>query len=413
MKNLLIITFYWKSEKSVAKMRWTNLSIELRKLKYKVFVLTFGDENKIFEDNGIVIIQRKIIRPFNFLYRSKNKNLSKGVIDSSQNLFLKFLSWCRVNLFYPDARFLQYNNLIQFLTKFINENNINTIISSSPPHSIHKIVLKLKKTRKFKWILDFRDPYLNWDILLSMNPTFISKWIHSSFQKYFLKSSDYVIVTNSNLKKEFSKVINKEKIELIHNGSNINPSSYQTKKFIISYFGLINKFRDPKVLIDVIDELLSENNEIKEKFEFHVYGNIQPSTISYLKLKKNLIKSLKINSFISFKKLQNRLDSSSVLLLLLNNNETQNTTPYKIFDYLVSERPILTLSNFKNPDVEYLLKKYKRNRTIGYDDRKEIKDFIISSFNNFNQGKLKNIKCDYSNLRYDKLAKKYKDIIES
>ena len=413
MKNLLIITFYWKSEKSVAKMRWINLSIELRKLKYKVFVLTFGDENKIFEDNGIVIIQRKIIRPFNFLYRSKNKNLSKGVIDSSQNLFLKFLSWCRVNLFYPDARFLQYNNLIQFLTKFIDENNINTIISSSPPHSIHKIVLKLKKTRKFKWILDFRDPYLNWDILLSMNPTFISKWIHSSFQKHFLKSSDYVIVTNSNLKKEFSKVINKEKIELIHNGSNINPSSYQTKKFIISYFGLINKFRDPKVLIDVIDELLSENNEIKEKFEFHVYGNIQPSTINYLKLKKNLIKSLKINSFISFKKLQNRLDSSSVLLLLLNNNETQNTTPYKIFDYLVSERPILTLSNFKNPDVEYLLKKYKRNRTIGYDDRKEIKDFIISSFNNFNQGKLKNIKCDYSNLRYDKLAKKYKDIIES
>ena len=413
MKNLLIITFYWKSEKSVAKMRWINLSIELRKLKYKVFVLTFGDENKIFEDNGIVIIQRKIIRPFNFLYRSKNKNLSKGVIDSSQNLFLKFLSWCRVNLFYPDARFLQYNNLIQFLTKFINENNINTIISSSPPHSIHKIVLKLKKTRKFKWILDFRDPYLNWDILLSMNPTFISKWIHSSFQKYFLKSSDYVIVTNSNLKKEFSKVINKEKIELIHNGSNINPSSYQTKKFIISYFGLINKFRDPKVLIDVIDELLSENNEIKEKFEFHVYGNIQPSTINYLKLKKNLIKSLKINSFISFKKLQNRLDSSSVLLLLLNNNETQNTTPYKIFDYLVSERPILTLSNFKNHDVEYLLKKYKRNSTIGYDDRKGIKDFIISSFNSFNEGKLKNIKCDYSNLRYDKLAKKYKDIIES
>ena len=70
----MIITFYWKSEKSVAKMRWINLSLELRKLKYKVFILTFGDENKIFEDNGIIIIQRKIIRPFNFLYRSKNKN---------------------------------------------------------------------------------------------------------------------------------------------------------------------------------------------------------------------------------------------------------------------------------------------------------------------------------------------------
>ena len=139
-------------------MRWVNLSLELKKLKYKVFVLTFGDENKIFEDNGIIIIQRKIIRPFNFLYHKKNKNLSKGVIDSSQSLFLKFLSWLRVNFFYPDARFLQSNNLIQFLSKFIDENKINTIISSSPPHGIHKIVLKLKKIRRFKWILDFRDP---------------------------------------------------------------------------------------------------------------------------------------------------------------------------------------------------------------------------------------------------------------
>jgi len=99
--------------------------------------------------------------------------------------------------------------------------------------------------------------------------------------------------------------------------------------------------------------------------------------------------------------------------LLLNNNEIQNTTPYKIFDYLVSERPIMTLSDFKNTDVEYFLKKYKRNRTIRYDDRKGIKDFIIRLFNNFNEGKLKNIKCDYSDIRYDRLAKKYKNIIES
>jgi glycosyltransferase involved in cell wall biosynthesis len=220
-------------------------------------------------------------------------------------------------------------------------------------------------------------------------------------------------VTNSNLKKEFSKIIKKEKIELIHNGSVINPSSNKPKKFIISYFGLINKFRNPKVLIDVIDELLSENNEIKEKLEFHIYGNIQHSTISYLKQKNNLIESLKIKTFIDFKKLQNRFDSSSVLLLLLNNNQNQNTTPYKIFDYLVSERPILTLSNFKNPDVEYFLKKYKRNKSFTYDDRQGIKDFIISTFNTFNEGKLKNIRCDYSNLRYDRLAKKYRDIIES
>ena len=64
-------------------------------------------------------------------------------------------------------------------------------------------------------------------------------------------------------------------------------------------------------------------------------------------------------------------------------------------------------------DVEYFLKKYKRNKSFTYDDRQGIKDFIISTFNTFNEGKLKNIRCDYSNLRYDRLAKKYRDIIES
>ena len=413
MKKLLIITFYWKSEKSVAKMRWINLSRELSKLNYKIYILTFGDENKTFNDGDIVIIQRKIKNPFYYLLGSNRKNFDKGVLDSSQNIIFRILSWLRVNFFYPDARILSFNKLIKFLNKLIIENNISTIITSSPPHSIHKIGLKLKRTNNIKWISDFRDPYLNWDIFLGLNPTFVSKWIHSKIQSSFLKSSDKIVVTNSNLKKEFSELGYANKIELLHNGSEINSIPCKSKKFIISYFGLINKFRDPKVFIDVLDELLSQNDSLKEKFEFHVYGNIQLSTINYLREKKNLNDHLVLKPFISYDKLEEPINSSSILLLLLNNKESQNTTPYKIFDYLVSERPILTLSDFENKDVDSLLRRYQRSKSIKYSDKKGIKDFINKSFIRFNEGQLKNIKCDYSNLRYNRIASKYKEIIES
>ena len=73
---------------------------------------------------------------------AEKRNFNKGVLDSSQNLLIKILSWFRVNFFYPDARILSFNKLIKFLDKLIIENKINTIITSSPPHSIHKIALK-------------------------------------------------------------------------------------------------------------------------------------------------------------------------------------------------------------------------------------------------------------------------------
>ena len=115
--------------------------------------------------------------------------------------------------------------------------------------------------------------------------------------------------------------------------------------------------------------------------------------------------------FIIFsKQLINYINKNFWIPKFINQTKIWN---YKFFDYLVSERPILTLTDFKNPDVEYFLKKYKRNKPFSYDDRKGIKDFIISTFNSFNKGKLGNIKCDYSDLRYDRLAKKYRDIIES
>ena len=159
------------------------------------------------------------------------------------------------------------------------------------------------------------------------------------------------------------------KILLYHNGSNYYPSNnFINKKFILSYFGLLNKLRDPKTLIDVLDDLLKTDKCFYDNFEFHLYGDIQKTTLNDIKNKKYLIQKTTIKNYMPNNKISKEIDSSSLLLLLLNNTKIQNTTPYKLFDYLVSEKNILTLGDYPSGDVDHLLKKYKRSKRLNYSD---------------------------------------------
>ena len=412
MKKILLITYYWENNESVGKKRWINFISELRKSNLDISVLTFSGRDNIKKENNYTLIERNINSANKFFSNKIVENYSRGVIDSSNNILLSLLSWIRVNFFFPDGRILSFKKIENFAIKYITENSIDTLITTSPPHSIQKLGMRIKDRSGVNWISDFRDPYLNWNILLSMKPNFISKMIHNFYQKKFIEASDKVIVTNSELKKEFLKISNRDKIHLIHNGSNIKPEKYNNKKFILSYFGLLNMFRNPKELIDTLDSMLEEDSNFRGKFEFHLFGNIQESTVNYIDKKKNLYPLTKFDVINSEKELVSKMSSSSILLLLLDNLPMQNTTPYKLFEYLVSEKLILTLGDYQNKDVDRFLKDYKRYNRMRYDDVNEIRSFIKRSFMLYDSKKLKNININYSDLRYSSLISKLIKVIK-
>ena len=412
MKKILLITYYWENNESVGKKRWINFISELRKSNLDISVLTFSGRDNIKKENNYTLIERNINSANKFFSNKIVENYSRGVIDSSNNIFLSILSWIRVNFFFPDGRILYFKKIENFAIKYIIENSIDTLITTSPPHSIQKLGMRIKDRTGVNWISDFRDPYLNWNILLSMKPNFISKMIHNFYQKKFIEASDKVIVTNSELKREFLKISNRDKIHLIHNGSNIKPEKYNNKKFILSYFGLLNMFRNPKELIDTLDSMLEEDSNFRGKFEFHLFGNIQESTVNYIDKKKNLYPLTKFDVINSEKELVSKMSSSSILLLLLDNLPMQNTTPYKLFEYLVSEKLILTLGDYQNKDVDRFLKDYKRYNRMRYDDVNEIRSFIKRSFMLYDSKKLKNININYSDLRYSSLISKLIKVIK-
>ena len=186
---------------------------------------------------------------------------------------------------------------------------------------------------------------------------------------------------------------------------------HNIKKFKISYLGLLNKFRFPKIFFNVLKEIISKNNDLEKDIEILISGTIDNSIYNYL-MNDNILKT-KINYVenIEYEKTFNHFDSSSLLLLLLNKNSV-NTTPTKVFDYASSGTPVLTLGEKKDRKMDLLLKELSLEKIICYSDKISIEKSILKSYQNFKL-KIKN-KPSENIKKYDRkyLTKKLSKILD-
>ena len=115
--------------------------------------------------------------------------------------------WIRGNVFIPDARVFWVKPSVKYLKKYIQENNVETIITTGPPHSLHLIGLDLKKQLNVNWIADFRDP---WTTIGYHKELKLSKWAsakHKALEKEVMNTCDTILVTSPTTKLEFEKIL--------------------------------------------------------------------------------------------------------------------------------------------------------------------------------------------------------------
>ena len=417
MNKVLIISYYWPPKISPGVFRWYYFSKYLPNYGYKPIVFTpltskVNNSRNQF-DNNIDLIKRKIFDPSDILSSLFKTNINKGILSSSNSILNNFLSWIRINFFIPDSRIFWVKPSVNYLKKYIENNNIKTIITTGPPHSIHLIGLKIKDILNINWIADFRDPWSSWDILQAMKPnnTIINK--HKELEKKILKNANKVIVTNPNLYSEFLNIIDANKLELLTNGTLLFKSKkqYGSKKFKISYLGLLNKFRFPKVFFNVLKELIIKNDEIDKDIEIFISGTIDKSIYNYL-INDSILKT-KINYVqnVEYENTFHHFNSSSLLLLLLN-KKSINTTPTKVFDYATSGTPVLTLGEKKDKNMDLLLRELSLEKIVSYSDKISIEKTILRSYKNFKLN-IKNKPSDNIK-KYDRkyLAEKLSKILD-
>jgi len=401
-KKILIISYYWPPAGGPGVQRWLKFVKYLPDFNIEPHVYipenpTYPliDEKLVNEvTDKAILVKNRIFEPYalaSVFSKNNTKKISSGIIPNQkkQTFIEKAMLWIRGNAFIPDARVFWVKPSVEFLKIYIEAHQIDTIITTGPPHSMHLIGLQLKKEMQLNWITDFRDP---WTTIGYHKELKLSKWAakkHKSFEKEVLNTCDAVIVTSPTTKKEFEALTNKP-ISVITNGYDVEKVSTKTmdEKFTLAHIGSLLSERNPIVLWEVLSELCTENNEFATSFQLKLIGAVSAEVIQSIE-NHHLKDYCNLLGYVSHEEAIIEQRASQVLLLLeIDSPETKCIIPGKLFEYMIAERPILAMGP-KNVDFETIIKETNTGTFFTYQDKEALKSQVLVLFDQYKAGNLK------------------------
>ena len=353
------------------------------------------DEKLVDEvSNHTKIIKFPIFEPYrfaSFLSKNNTKKISSGIIPNQQkqSFLERLLLWVRGNLFIPDARFFWVKPSIKFLKKYIREQQIETVITTGPPHSVHLIGLGLKKQNNINWIADFRDPWTTIGYHKALRLSLKATQKHKKLEKEVLESCDHLLVTSPTTKQEFTHLTSKP-ITVITNGFDEEHVSKKAMdaQFTLAHIGSLLSERNPLILWESLAELISENTEFASHFQLKLIGAVSKEVLQTLK-KYGLEKYTNHLGYVSHERaLQEQRCSQVLLLIEINSTETNCIIPGKLFEYMVSERPILALGPEK-ADFKNIINETNAGSFFSYSDKLALKNQIQLYFIQYKENSLR------------------------
>ncbi len=413
MRKVLIISYYWPPAGGSGVQRWLKFSKYLPKYGWKPVIYT--PENPYFEikDKELLndipddtqIWKTPIWEPYVFkdkLFGKGNKNQSAGIVSNKKSLKNRALNWIRGNIFIPDPKIYWVKPSVKFLSNKIKEEGIKHIITTGPPHSMHLIGLELKKLfPNLRWIVDFRDPWSELDLLDEFYLSRSARKKHKKLEKEVLRATDVTLTVSESWVKDLKR-LGSDNVELITNGydaEDFNLMPKKNNKFIIGHYGLLNHLRNPKNLWKALSDLCEKNRSFLEKLEIHLSGNIDREVIEEIKTFPGLKNKVKQLGYLSHAEVLEQYNEASVLLLLLFNSESgKGNYPGKIFEYFAAQKPILAFGP-NISDTQNLINETQTGLYFSYKEQ-NLENDILKLF----EGKTKSNSSDIKDFSREQLT---------
>ncbi len=403
-KSIGILSYYWPPAGGSGVQRWLRFSNHLCDLGWDVHVFTFSNPKyPIVDKHNLEIVNPNIkiykIKGFEFprflTKISSQESVYYHVLSNkNSSLTTPFLRYNRVSqgryfyhmlrelFLFPDARKFLINPTYKFLKKYYKENNLNTLITTGPPHSMHLAGMKLKQDIGVNWIADFRDPWSNFfqNKLLNQLESTMKK--HVKAENEVLKNCTAAFTTSQTLR---SKFLNKNSnVFYIPSGfeEKIEPTDHD--KFRILYTGSMKDIQNPQNLWLALHELIESDENFKKDVEIVLVGNIDRWIINSTEFKK--IRDRKILSYMPKKELNLEISKASLLVVCsVNYADSNDIVPGKFFHYLAANKNILGISNMGS-DLEKIINETKSGMSFDYNNYEDLKNYIYKCYQNFLKG---------------------------
>ena len=407
--DILFIHYYFPPIKSIASLRQYNLTLYLSQFFEKLFVISTNNNQVLPQDNFPTIEKIQLQTAYTFDYRtliawknslSKSQKEDLHLTEKSKsgffgNMSVKLLRSFPFNLLIGEGGVFYILHAFYKGYRLIRKNDIQIIYSSFIPYSDHFIASWLKRVfawqgRRIFWVADFRD--------LHIDPIY-NHIYWESFQhwcnKRVLRNADLVTSVSIGIAQHLERY--HSNVKVLRNGiSNLTLRPIDTFNtnlynpiFTLSYTGsLFGDYRNPTLLLEVIEELLQEKVFNPQNFNIRYAGKDTALWYQWLQdypLTKQLFYS---EGMVS---LQQSIDiqrySHVNLLLTSAKPEYGGVITGKFYEYLAARNPIIVLINgAKDAEFEGIMQEANAGILVynRSDNSKEVlKSYLLMLFDDW------------------------------
>lgn len=315
---------------------------------------------------------------YKLFYRKKmvdSQNLNK---KNSQNTSInssfkgKVNSFIRQNFLLPDS-FMQWIMYAFNKAKHLMRNkSYDIIVTIHETPSSHIVGYKLKK--KFpnvRWVGYWSDPW-NGDSLRE-NRMSIKSYIEEKIEKNIVDNIDKLLFTTNSTRDLYVQKykINPNNTDVVYRGYDENlyniiekntkkPTDLKKGKINIVHTGTIyKKLRDIEPLCEALLNLSKKEKEIFNRLHFIFIGQFDNKDDEMM---LRQFENITIKPLLPYHQALEYVVQADVLLLYGNKNSTQ--VPGKVFEYIGSKAPILTILGDRNDELKFIMKQGEKGPVI-------------------------------------------------
>jgi glycosyltransferase involved in cell wall biosynthesis len=381
MKKVLVVAYHYPPVGGGGVFRTLKFTKYLPQFGFKPYVLTVKNSMYIPKDPTLVKEippETRVIATFSFEHR---------IMRASRLLNID-PEW----FFITDVNLGWLPFAVHAGTKIIRKENIDVIYVTAPIWTSLLIGYLLKKKTHKPLVVDFRDP---WTLHpFKKTPTKVHARIENYLERRVLMNADYVIAVSQPFRR---KLIEKypfleTKFEVIMNG--FDPDDFKDLKrqspqgtFSIVYTGSLYGLRTPKYFLLALQKLIQEKENLKKQIKVKFVGN-------HGKEAPILVEKLGLNDMVQFigymphEKCLELMVNSHILLLIRadEGDKTSGIVTGKLFEYLISGRPVLALTP-KTSIVADIIQSANAGLVVS-SDVEAIKNAILKFYEQWIEGKL-------------------------
>jgi glycosyltransferase involved in cell wall biosynthesis len=421
-KKVLIISYYWPPAGGVSVQRVLKFCKYLPDFGVHPYVLTVKDGSYPTIDETLMneipqhvqVFRSSSIEPFriyNFLRGKTGKAVpmvEAGI--KNKTLIQRIAEFIRANLFIPDARVGWYFFAIKTAREIIEREKIDVVITTGPPHSTHLIGLYLKRRCAIKWIVDFRDPWVELFASNFLPRTKLTLFIDRCFENRVIEKADKIILVGKRLASRFNLKKFMAKTAVITNGFDfelkavLDENKEIGNKFVIRYIGTFFSSQNIPAFWNTISDMIQSDEQFKVNLSIEFIGKVDDEI-------KDEIRNFGLGKYVSYigfvthaEAIELMMTADCLLLSIPNvvNNEVILTG--KLFEYIACKKPIICFGP-ADGDAADIIRATDSGFVFDYDNTSKLSECIGAIYHQTTTLKYRDIEAYSRKMLTEKLAK--------